>query len=99
MFASWRAISMSVAFLGNDTAMYSTPIAMAVRMSSMSFAVSAGAVSPPPWRLMPLLFESSPPTLTTVWISSPTTRETVSTMSPSLSSSTSPDLRSRGRSL
>jgi hypothetical protein len=32
----------------------------AVLMSSMSLAVSAGAVRPPPWRLMPLLFDSSP---------------------------------------
>ena len=31
-------------------------------MSSMSLAVSAGAVRPPPWRLMPLLLDSTPPT-------------------------------------
>ncbi len=90
---------MSVAFFGNDTATRSAPSDIAVRMSSMSFAVSAGADSPPPCRLMPLLFESSPPTLTMVWISSPSTRSTVSTIRPSLSSSTSPAFRSRGRSL
>jgi hypothetical protein len=39
---------------------------IAVLMSSMSFEVSAGAVRPPPWRLMPLLFDSSPPTFTMV---------------------------------
>ena len=38
----------------------------AVLMSSMSFAVSAGAVRPPPWRLMPLLLDSTPPWRTTV---------------------------------
>ena len=56
----------------------------------MSLAVSAGAVRPPPWRLMPLLFDSSPPTLTVVWTSSPTHRIDVSTIRPSLSSSMSP---------
>eukprot|EP01031_Cornospumella_fuschlensis_P042948 gene42949-52483_t len=40
-------------------------------MSALSLAVRAGAVRPPPWRLMPLLFDSSPPTLVTVWISLP----------------------------
>ncbi len=58
----------------------------------MSLAVSAGAVRPPPWRLMPLLFDSSPPTLTVVKISWPTTRSTISTIRPSLSSSLSPGL-------
>ena len=43
-------------------------------MSSMSLAVSAGAVRPPPCLLMPLLFDSSPPTLTVVCTSSPITR-------------------------
>ncbi len=41
----------------------------AVWMSSMSLAVSAGADRPPPWRLMPLLLDSSPPWRTTQWIS------------------------------
>ena len=65
---------MSVAFFGNDTATKSTPSDIAVRMSSMSLAVSAGAVRPPPWRLIPLLFDSSPPIFTVVWISLPITR-------------------------
>src|SRR2546429_242626 len=42
----------------------------------MSFAVSAGAVRPPPSRLMPLLFESAPPTSTRVVISLPSTTST-----------------------
>ena len=37
----------------------------------MSLGVSAGAVRPPPWRLMPLLLESAPPWRVTVWISLP----------------------------
>ncbi len=90
---------MSAALLGKDTATKSTPMSAAVRMSSMSLAVSAGAVSPPPWRLMPLLFDSSPPTFTRVWISWPTTRCTVSLRRPSSSSSTSPGFTSLGRSL
>ena len=48
---------MSAALLGKETATKSTPISAAVLMSSMSLAVSAGAVRPPPWRLMPLLLE------------------------------------------
>ena len=71
----------------------------AVRMSSMSFGVSAGAVRPPPWRLMPLLFDSHPPWRVTVWISAPRTLFTSSTRRPSSSSSTSPDFTSRGSSL
>ena len=35
----------------------------------MSLAVSAGAVSPPPSRLMPLLFDSTPPCRTVEWTS------------------------------
>ena len=72
---------------------------MAVSMSRTSLPVSAGAESPPPCLLMPLLFDSSPPTRTVVWISLPTTRTTSSTMNPSFSSSVSPARTSFGRSL
>jgi hypothetical protein len=72
---------------------------MAVRMSSMSLAVSAGAVRPPPCLLMPLLLDSTPPSFTVVCTCSPWTESTVSTMSPSFSNRTSPDLTSRGNSL
>ena len=58
----------------------------------MSLAVSAGAVRPPPCLLMPLLLDSSPPSLTVVWTSSPLTASTVSTIRPSFSSSVSPGL-------
>src|SRR5438132_157351 len=60
-------------------------------MSSMSLAVSAGAVRPPPNLLMPLLLDSSPPSLTLVSTCSPRTASTVSTIRPSLRSSGSPD--------
>src|SRR6266850_2228187 len=53
-------------------------------MSSMSLAVSAAAVRPPPCRLMPLLFESTPPWRTTVCTSLPLTAVTSSTILPSL---------------
>ncbi len=97
--ASWRAISMSVALLGKLTARYSHWNDIAVLMSSMSLAVSAGAVSPPPCLLMPLLLASTPPTLTTVCTASPRTVVTSSTSRPSLSSRMSPGRTSRGSSL
>ncbi len=97
--ASWRAISMSVALFGKLTARKSAWKLIAVLMSSMSLPVSAGAVRPPPALLMPLLLLSSPPTTTVVCTSSPITRSTVSRSRPSLSSSVSPGLTSRGRSL
>ena len=49
---------MSVALFGKLTARYSHWKLIAVLMSSMSLAVSAGAVRPPPALLMPLLLES-----------------------------------------
>ncbi len=96
--ASWRAISMSVALFGKLTARYSHWNDIAVLMSSMSFAVSAGAVRPPPALLMPLLFERSPPDTTVVWTSSSRTESTVSFSRPSFSSSVSPGFTSRGSS-
>ena len=65
----------------------------------MSFAVSAGADSPPPWRLMPLLLDSTPPTSTRVVIALPLTDSTRSRIRPSLSSSTTPGATSCGSSL
>ena len=56
----------------------------------MSFAVSAGAVRPPPIRLMPLLLDSVPPITTRVTIRGPSTASTSSRIRPSLSSSTAP---------
>ena len=96
---SSRAMYMSAPLFGNDTARKSAFIVAAVRMSSMSLPVSAGAVSPPPCRLMPLLFDSSPPCRTIVWISRPSTRTASSTMRPSSSSRTSPTFTSSGSSL
>ncbi len=96
---SWRAISMSVALFGKLTARYSHWNDIAVLMSSMSLAVSAGAVRPPPALLMPLLFDSSPPTTTVVCTSSPRTPSTVRRSSPSLRSNVSPGRTSRGSSL
>ena len=90
---------MSPAFLGNDTARKSASSSTAVRMSSMSLEVSAGADSPPPWRLMPLRFESTPPTTTVQSIAVPPTRSTRIVMRPSLSSSVSPTLTSFTSSL
>ena len=72
---------------------------MAVRMSSMSLAVSAGAVRPPPCLLMPLLLDSTPPSLTVVCTCWPCTLSTTMTMMPSLSSSTSSALTSCGSDL
>jgi hypothetical protein len=73
---SWRAMYMSSLFFGKETARYSASIATAVFMSSMSLAVSAGAVRPPPMRLMPLLFDRAPPTSTRVAIAVPRTDST-----------------------
>jgi hypothetical protein len=97
--ASWRAISMSVALFGKLTARYSHWNDIATLMSSMSLAVSAGAVRPPPALLMPLLFDSTPPTTTRVCTSSPRTASTTRRSRPSLSSSVSPGRTSRGSSL
>ena len=63
--SSSRAICMSSPRLAGTTRRESRPSSVAaVLMSSMSFAVSAGADRPPPCRLMPLLFDSVPPTST-----------------------------------
>jgi hypothetical protein len=62
--SSSRAWRMSAPDLGKDTATKSQVISAAVRMSSMSLAVSAGAERPPPCLLMPLLLDSVPPTRT-----------------------------------
>ena len=62
----------------------------AVLMSSMSFAVSAGAVRPPPRRLMPLLFDSVPPSSTRVTMRGPLTASTLRRISPSSSSRIAP---------
>ena len=97
--SSCRAMYMSALDFGNDTARKSTLIAAAVRMSSMSLVVSAAAVRPPPRRLMPLLFDSTPPWTTRQCTSLPLTRSTLNSMRPSSSSSTSPALTSRGSSL
>ncbi len=61
-----RAQRMSSPERGKDTPRKSALSAAAVLMSCMSFSVSAGAVRPPPLRLMPLLLESGPPCSTTV---------------------------------
>ena len=61
--------------------------------------VSACAVSPPPRRLMPLLFDSSPPSSTVVYTLSPATRFTFNWISPSESNNVSPTLTSCGNSL
>ena len=90
---------MSVALFGKLTATKSAWNAIAVRMSSMSLAVNAGAVSPPPCLLMPLLLDNTPPIFTRVCTCSPCTLSTVSTIRPSLSSNVSPGFTSRGSSL
>ena len=74
--ASFRAYSISAPFLGNDTARYSTPISAAVLISALSLSVRAGAVRPPPLRLIPLLFESGPATVTSVNTFEPSTDST-----------------------
>ena len=96
---SSRAMYMSAPLLGKDTARKSAFMREAVRTSSMSLGVSAGAVRPPPWRLIPLWLESVPPWRVTVWISSPRTSTTSSSSLPSSRSSTSPPRTSRGSSL
>ena len=96
---SSRAMYMSDAFFGNETAMKSASKAVAVRMSSMSLEVSAGADKPPPCRLMPLRSDSSPPTTTVQSIVVASTRSTRITMRPSLSSSVSPAWTSSTSSL
>ena len=50
----------------------------------------AGADSPPPIRLMPLLFDTMPPRITRVMIRGPSTDSTSSLMRPSSSSSIEP---------
>ena len=96
---SSRAMYMSAPFFGNDTARKSAPIATAVLMSSMSLEVNGGAVRPPPLRLMPLLFDSTPPTSTLHSMRLPRTDTTSKTIKPSLSSSTSLGFTSRASSL
>jgi len=81
---------MSAAFLGKDTAMKSALKATAVLMSSMSLEVSAGADSPPPWRLMPLRLDSVPPWVTVHSMVVAVTRSTFIIIRPSFSSSVSP---------
>ena len=56
--------SMSSAVRTNDSAIRSTPSRSAQRRSSMSFSVSAGTLTATPGRLMPLLSESMPPSIT-----------------------------------
>src|SRR3990172_7384156 len=68
-------------------------------MSRRSLSVSADADSPPPWRLMPLLSPSSPPTTTRQTISGPCTWSTHSVMRPSSSSNVTPRLTSCGSCL
>ncbi|MNC84677.1 hypothetical protein D3C83_02360 [compost metagenome] len=85
-----RAQRMSSPERGNETPRKSALSFAAVLMSCLSFSVSAGAVRPPPLRLMPLLLESGPPCSTTHRMREPFTDETPSTMRPSSSSSVSP---------
>ena len=97
--ASLRAYAISAPSFGKLIAKKSTPIAIAESKSAMSFSVSAGAVKPPPARLMPLLLESGPPCSTSVKISPPLTLSTRNTTSPSLSKRRSPGFTSFGNSL
>ena len=55
---------MSVASRTNDSAIRSTPRRRAQRRSSSSFSHSAGTLTATPGRLMPLLLETGPPTIT-----------------------------------
>ena len=65
-------------------------------MSSRSLSVNAPADKPPPWRLMPLLLPSSPPTSTRVSMRGPSIDRTCRLIWPSLSSSMSPTPTSAG---
>ena len=56
--------SMSVALRTNDSAMMSAPRRSPQRRSASSFSDSAGTLTATPGRLMPLLFETGPPTMT-----------------------------------
>ena len=97
--ASLRAYAISAPSFGKLIAKKSTPIAIAASRSVISFSVSAGAVKPPPARLIPLLFESGPPCSTSVKISPPLTLSTRSTTKPSFNKRRSPGFTSLGSSL
>ena len=97
--ANWRAYAISAPSFGKLIAKKSTPIAIAASKSAISFSVKAGAVKPPPARLIPLLLESGPPCSTRVKISPPFTFSTRNTTKPSLSKRRSPGLTSVGNSL
>ena len=68
-------------------------------MSSLSLSVNAGADKPPPNLLIPLLLESGPPTITSVWTFTPSTDNTFNCTLPSSNNRISPGTTSFGKSL
>ena len=56
----------SLALRTNESAMRSAPSSRPQRRSSSSFSESAGTFTATPGRLMPLLFETGPATMTSV---------------------------------
>ncbi len=89
----------SAALRTKDSATMSTPRRSANRRSSLSFSDRAGTLTAAPGRLMPLLFESTPPSTTTVLTRGPSTLTTSRAMTPSLIRTGSPGLTSPGRPL
>ncbi len=91
--------SMSPALRTKESAIMSTPSSRANRRSSLSFSDRAGTLTAAPGRLIPLLFESTPPSTTTVFTRGPSTLTTSRAMTPSLIRIGSPGFTSPGRPL
>jgi hypothetical protein len=82
-FMIFRATMASSGLRTKDIATMSTPVASAQRRSSWSLAVSAGALTATPGRLMPLWSETRPPTTTRVRTRVPATPVTSTWTLPS----------------
>ena len=95
---SWTRL-MSEASRTKDRATMSTPRRMAQRRSSSSFSLSAGTLTATPGRLMPLLLETMPPTIT--WATTLTSSTSMARRAtlPSSISRASPGLTSSVRLL
>ncbi len=91
--------SMSAALRTNDSAMRSAPSSRPQRRSASSLSDSAGTFTATPGRLMPLLFETGPATMTRVVTTVPSVSRTSTRTLPSSISRKSPGFTSSGRPL
>ena len=88
---------MSAASRTNDSAIMSAGRCSAQRRSSASFSDIAGTLTATPGRLMPLWFDTGPPTVTRQTTSVRVTSSATSAIRPSSISSWSPGFTSPGR--